>query len=151
MPYGPFNFETPLDRQVPLVPCFIYIYVGSYLFWLVSFFLVASGERDNFYLLVASVAVTFFVSFLFFVFLPTTIVRPEISNENFTLCLIDLIYKADTPALNLFPSMHCLASWLCFHCGSTHEKYIVLGQNCNVHLCACRICIDTARKTTLYG
>ena len=114
MPYGPFNFETPLDRQVPLVPCFIYIYVGSYLFWLVSFFLVASGERDNFYLLVASVAVTFFVSFLFFVFLPTTIVRPEISNENFTLCLIDLIYKADTPAPNLFPSMHCLASWLCF-------------------------------------
>lgn len=114
MPYGPFNFETSLDRQVPLVPWFIYIYVGSYLFWLVSFFIVASGDRENFYLLVASVAVTFFICFLFYVFLPTTIVRPQISTNDFTLRLVDLIYKADTPALNLFPSMHCLASWLCF-------------------------------------
>lgn len=114
MPYGPFNFETPLE-PTGTACSMLYLYLcRRYLFWLVSFFLVASGERDNFYLLVASVAVTFFVSFLFFVFLPTTIVRPEISNENFTLCLIDLIYKADTPALNLFPSMHCLASWLCF-------------------------------------
>ncbi len=114
MPYGPFNFETMLDRQVPLVPWFIYIYVGSYIFWLVSFFIAASGDRNHFYLLVASVAVTFFICFLFYVFLPTTIVRPQISADNFTLRLVDLIYQADTPALNLFPSMHCLASWLCF-------------------------------------
>ena len=114
MPYGPFNFETALDRQVPLVAWFIYIYVGSYIFWLVTFFVVASGDRDNFYALVASITVTFFVCFLFYVFLPTTIVRPEIGTDTFTLWLLDLIYKADTPALNLFPSMHCLASWLCF-------------------------------------
>lgn len=114
MPYGPFNFETYLDRKVPLIPAFIYVYVGSYLFWLASFFIAATGTRENFYALVASVAVTFFICFLFYVFLPTTIVRPQISADTFTLKLVDWIYIADTPALNLFPSMHCLASWLCF-------------------------------------
>lgn len=142
MPYGPFNFETALDRQVPLIPWFIYIYVGSYIFWLVTFFVVASRDRDNFYALVASVTVTFFVCFLFYVFLPTTIVRPEIGTDTFTLWLLDLIYKADTPALNLFPSMHCLASWLCF-IGVRRMKNISLFGKAAVCFCALAVFAST--------
>lgn len=114
MPYGPFDFATGLDQKVPFVPEFIYIYVGSYVFWIICFFIAATGDKENFYILVASVTLTYFICFLFYVFLPTTIIRPEVGSESFTMRLVDFIYKADTPALNLFPSMHCLASWLCF-------------------------------------
>ena len=88
------------------------------------------------------VTVTFFVCFLVYVFLPTTIVRPEIGTDTFTLWLLDLIYKADTPALNLFPSMHCLASWLCF-IGVRRMKNISLFGKAAVCFCALAVFAST--------
>ena len=142
MPYGPFNFETAADRNVPLIPGFIYVYVGSYLFWLVCFFLTAASGREHFYALVSAITLTFFVCFLFFLFLPTTIVRPQIIPETFTLRLVDFIYQADTPALNLFPSMHCLASWLCF-IAVRRIKSIPLWGKILVCLCALAVFAST--------
>ena len=114
MPYGPFNLETLFDTKVPFLPGFIYIYVGSYLFWLISFIYIALKDKESFYGLAACITVTFFVSFLIFVFMPTTIVRPAAVGCGFTQSLVEFIYNADSPPLNLFPSMHCLASWLCY-------------------------------------
>lgn len=114
MPYGPFNFETSFDRNIPFVPGFIYIYIGAFFFWLASFMLIASKDIKAFYSLTACVGITFFVSFLIFVFMPTTIVRPVIEGGGFTNQIVKFIYFSDTPPINLFPSMHCLSSWLCY-------------------------------------
>ena len=43
----------------------------------ITFFVVASGDRDNFYALVASVTVTFFVCFLFVAPYATYAPHPE--------------------------------------------------------------------------
>lgn len=114
MPYGPFNLETAADKRLPFIPEFIYAYIGAYLFWIASFIIIAFRDSRAFYDLMACIFITFVVSFIFFVFMPTTIVRPEIHGGGITDRLVQLIYDADAPPLNLFPSMHCLASWLCF-------------------------------------
>ena len=44
---------------------------------------------------------------------PTTFCRPPIEVTGFSTWLTSLIYQSDTPT-NLFPSMHCVASWFCF-------------------------------------
>ncbi|MDE6635131.1 MAG: phosphatidic acid phosphatase, partial [Lachnospiraceae bacterium] len=53
------------------------------------------------------------VCLVFFILLPTTNIRPEITTSDFTSRLVQLIYALDKPT-NLFPSIHCLVSWFCF-------------------------------------
>ena len=65
-----------------------------------------------------------------------------VGTDTFTLWLLDLIYKADTPALNLFPSMHCLASWLCF-IGVRRMKNISLFGKAAVCFCALAVFAST--------
>ena len=50
---------------------------------------------------------------IFFILLPTTNIRPEVTGNSFPELLIQFVYWIDAPT-NLFPSIHCLVSWLCF-------------------------------------
>ena len=45
--------------------------------------------------------------------MPTTLTRPEITGTGFWNWLTSLIYSTDA-ADNLFPSIHCLESWILF-------------------------------------
>ena len=49
---------------------------------------------------------------IFLVF-PTTMQRANVTGNDFCSQLVQLIYATDRPD-NLFPSIHCLESWLCF-------------------------------------
>ena len=49
----------------------------------------------------------------FFLLLPTTNTRPAVELEGFWNQMMIFLYSADA-ADNLFPSIHCLESWLCF-------------------------------------
>jgi membrane-associated phospholipid phosphatase len=40
-------------------------------------------------------------------------VRPEVTGEGFSSWLLRFLYRVDQPT-NLFPSIHCLVSWLCY-------------------------------------
>lgn len=111
-----YDFTTPLENAIPLVPEWIYIYFGCYIFWTVNYILVARIHRDDramFYRFVITDMTSRLVCAIFFIGLPTTNVRPEITGEGFSARLLTLLYSVDPPA-NLFPSIHCLVSWLCF-------------------------------------
>ncbi len=107
------NFTFPVDELIPFVPESSYIYLGCYLFWLYSFFLIAKTGKKNFYNMLSSIYLSYPVCFAFFVLLPTTIERPVLSGNMPSEYLMRFIYNADTP-VNLFPSMHCLLSWYCY-------------------------------------
>lgn len=111
--YGPFLPRVQMDNWIPFVPPFILIYFGSYLYWIVGIVLVGRQGKESIYGLLAMAFVTYAVCFLFFVFMPTTIIRPEIGAGYGWNALMRLLYRLDTPQ-NLFPSMHCLNSWLIF-------------------------------------
>ncbi len=104
---------TAFDAKIPVIPWTILIYFGSYLFWAVIYYdRLKTGGRDSdrFFhadLLAKAVCV------LFFLLMPTTIVRPAADGAGFWNAALRLLYSVDRP-INLFPSIHCVNSWLCW-------------------------------------
>lgn len=111
--YGPFLPAIELDDQIPLVPSFVLIYFGSYVYWVLGILVVGNRGAAPLYELLTGALLAYGVCILFFVFLPTTIVRPEILESGVWNAMMQVLYRMDTPE-NLFPSMHCLNSWLIF-------------------------------------
>ena len=70
--------------------------------------------------------ISVFICGIVFVLFPTTIIRPEVNNSGLTLWLINFIYAMDTPAVNCFPSIHCLICFIFILCNinSKLPKYI---------------------------
>lgn len=110
------DLTTPFDSRVPLVSEWMYIYFGCYVFWIVNYIMVARIYRDNkekFYRFVATDMMSRLVCAVFYIGFPTTNVRPEVIVDSFSDWLLSFLYSIDQPT-NLFPSIHCLVSWLCF-------------------------------------
>lgn len=111
-----YDFTTAIDRAIPLIPGWMYIYFGCYLFWIANYILVAKIYRNDqalFYRFVITDMMSRLVCAVFYIFLPTTNTRPEVTTDGFSSFLLRFLYSIDQPA-NLFPSIHCLVSWLCF-------------------------------------
>ena len=119
-----FDFTTSLDRAVPLIPQFIWIYVLAFPFWAVNYILASQREKDGFYRFVATDLTVHFACFVFFLILPTTNIRPEIVGNTWSEQLLKFVYMMDgasTPS-NLFPSIHCYVSWLSWRGVRKSEK-----------------------------
>ena len=107
-----YQFSTALDRAIPLIPWTVCIYFGCYAFWALHYCLCAAVPLR---------ARRFFTAdfiakggcFVFFVGLPTTMARPAVQGLNVWESLVRALYILDAP-VNLFPSIHCLNSWLCW-------------------------------------
>ncbi len=107
------DWTLPIDRAVPFLPWTIVIYYGCYLFWAAVYLFCARQEK--------ALAGRFFradflakaVCFACFLLLPTTNVRPAVEGTGLWESLMRLLYRIDAPT-NLFPSIHCLVSWLCW-------------------------------------
>lgn len=112
-----YDLTLDIDRNVPLVTEWIFVYLGyCYVFWLFSYCYVAKVHRDNpdqVFRFVTADVMSRLICLLFFIFLPTTNVRPEITGTSVSDDLTRFLYTIDKPT-NLFPSIHCLVSWLCF-------------------------------------
>ncbi len=104
------DLSLPIDKKVPLLTGFMGIYVASYVFWALNYILASTKSKEDMYRFVASDMCSRVVCLLFFVFYPTTIVRPEIVGNGFFDNLTAWMYSIDKPQ-NLFPSIHCLVSW----------------------------------------
>lgn len=111
-----YDLTTAFDKSIPLVPEWIYIYFGCYLFWVVNYIMAARIHQENktaFYRFVATDMMSRLVCAVFYLGFPTTNIRPEFIPEGLSGHLLSFLYKIDQPT-NLFPSIHCLVSWLCF-------------------------------------
>ena len=51
------------------------------------------------------------IAMAIFMLFPTSLVRPEITGTDIFSVLMNMVYSMDTPD-NLFPSLHCFASWM---------------------------------------
>lgn len=108
-----YDFTTALDEQVPFVKEWILIYVVCYVFWAANYILIAREGKEHWYRFVTAEMLSKVICGLFFIFLPTTNVRPEVTGTDFCSWLVRFIYGVDAP-YNLFPSIHCLVSWYCY-------------------------------------
>ena len=108
-----FDFALPVDSTIPLIPWTIVIYYGCFLHWGLHYICVAKlGNRNTRQFYAADFRIKS-VSFLFFLCLPTVMHRPEVTGTGFWNDAIRFLYWMDKP-YNLFPSIHCSVSWLCW-------------------------------------
>ena len=117
-----YDFTGTLDRMVPLVPAFIWIYILAFPFWAVNYILAAQRGKDQFYRFVATDLTIHLACFVIFLILPTTNVRPEITGNSWSEQMLQFVYAMDggnSPS-NLFPSIHCYVSWLSWHLSLIH-------------------------------
>lgn len=108
-----WHMATALDRAMPLLPWTVAVYVAAYLFWAANYTLTARRGPDRAWRLLAADMLGKTVCLAAFLLLPTATVRPAVPAGVPLGGLLKIIYLLDTPD-NLFPSIHCLNSWLCW-------------------------------------
>lgn len=104
------DFTLPIDRQFPMVPAFIVIYVGAYVTWFLGFMIICRGKESNcepvFGEIIAKV-----ICFIIFITVPTWMPKPPVEGSDIFSWLCRFIFALDEPN-TLFPSIHCLQNWV---------------------------------------
>lgn len=119
--YSPINYlagswpagsaETPLDRAIPFVPQWVFIYALLYL--LLPLPLVLPSTRPVYRRICAAFVLTSAVSFVVFLLFPLHMdLRPmDLDGGVFAEWMLKVIHQVDTPA-NCLPSLHVSLSLL---------------------------------------
>lgn len=106
--------STSLDDALPVVPAFIFIYVLAFLQWGLGYIIIARDSRERCYRILTGELIAKTIAWVIFMAYPTAIRHEAPAVTGPTTWLLAFIFAADIPAINLFPSLHCLESWLCF-------------------------------------
>ncbi len=108
-----YDLSLPLDARLPFVPAFIVIYILAYFQWLIGYILIVRDSRERCDRVLSGEMIAKTVCLVCFLFLPTSMPRPQVTGTDLFSRLTALIFALDAPD-NLFPSIHCLESWICF-------------------------------------
>lgn len=136
-----YNMTSYLDDRIPVIPIFVVIYFGSYLFWIVNYILISRINKDQCYsLTIADLSGKLICGIIYLTF-PTTNIRPDLTTSGIFVDMIKFLYSVDA-ANNLFPSIHCLVSWYCF-AGLRNCKTIPSWYRYFSLFMAIMICIST--------
>lgn len=108
-----YDFTLALDKRVPVVPWWSIIYLLSYVFWAANYIIISRISRERCYRLVVADYISKVVCGMIFIVIPTTNVRPVVLGNGVSEQILNFVYSMDSPT-NLFPSIHCLVSWLCY-------------------------------------
>ena len=113
-PYLTFHSpELPIDSYIPFIPAFVSVYVLAYVQWIASYIITARESREVCSRYIYGAAAAKLICMVVFLVYPTCWVRPDAVGEGFWNGLVRFMYSIDSPD-HLFPSIHCLESWICF-------------------------------------
>ncbi len=115
------DLSLPADSLVPFLPWTIVIYLGCFFWWGWVYWLIARQKRHEANRFFCAFNLAHLICLICFVAFPTTITRPVLTGETIWENLLAYLYYLD-PEDNLFPSIHCTVSWLCF-AGTRSKKY----------------------------
>ena len=108
-----FDFSLPVDDMIPFIPAFSVIYVLAYIQWVAGYILIARDSRELCFRVISGELISKLICMALFLLVPTTMTRAEIVSDGLFETVVRYIYRLDA-ADNLFPSIHCLESWVCF-------------------------------------
>lgn len=139
-----YDLSLSIDSKLPFVPFFLIFYVLAYVQWIGSYVYHCRESRQHCYQMTTADIIAKFITTLFFIFLPTQIVRPEITGNGIFEFGTQFIYNIDKP-INLFPSIHCLESWMCFRTAMYMKKknycYIAFQGIFTLFVCASTVLV----------
>ncbi len=107
-----YDMSIRADELIPLLPWTVVIYLGCYVFWAVNYTLGCTQDEENAIIFILTEIIAKSVCLICYVVIPATIARPVIEGTGIFDKALIWLYAAD-PADNLFPSIHCLSSWIC--------------------------------------
>ncbi len=136
-----WHMATALDRAVPFLPWTVAVYVGAYFLWAANYVLAVRRGEDRAWRFLAADMLGKTVCLAVFLLLPTAELRPAVPESAPLGGLLELIYLLDTPD-NLFPSIHCLNSWLCW-AGVRSCRDIPAGYRAFSLAAALAVCLST--------
>jgi hypothetical protein len=116
------DLSVPLDGRIPFVPAWITVYFSAYAVWAAGLLIILAAERARGIRVLFAYGLALLICGIVFVLYPCTMERPEIVGEGIFAEWMRFLYRADSPT-NLFPSIHVLASWFCWH-GMTGSRKI---------------------------
>lgn len=121
-----FDIALPIDAAIPFIPAFIVIYILSYAQWVIGYGLIAAESKEVCYRVISSEIIAKLICMVIFLVFPTIMTRPDITGNGIFEWATNFIYSLDTPT-TLFPSVHCLESWILFRTAhkTRHKKWLV--------------------------
>lgn len=107
-----YDFSLPIDSHIPLVKWFVIVYIPlAYAHWIYGFYLAAREKKTVCFKIFTAEIAAKLMCMLCFLIIPTTMERHDLVDTDLLSRWIQLIYDTD-PADNLFPSIHCLESYI---------------------------------------
>lgn len=107
------DLSLPIDAVIPYEPFFFLPYLLCFAYWALMYMYIAGLDKRRTANLAATVICSSVLIGLLFMLIPTEMARPKDIGTGFFGWLAATAYAADSP-VNLFPSFHCFASWMCF-------------------------------------
>lgn len=101
-----------IDSEIPFVPFFVFPYAIAFAQWVIGFIVIAREGKKRCLMLVATDVIAKLTCMAVFIIYPTAIELPEVTGSSLSELVVRTVYFFDTPT-NLFPSIHCLESWIC--------------------------------------
>ncbi len=102
-----YDLGFAFENSIPFLNWMVYFYLAYFFIILIPFFIMDNKKVAFYY------SVPVIIADFFFIFLPTSIYRPLIENNNLSNYLINLIHSLDLQ-YNLFPSLHATLLTLSF-------------------------------------
>lgn len=136
-----YDLTLPIDRAVPVIPGFVLVYLGCYIFWIVNYVIILRLGEVHCARFTTADIMSRLVCGVFYLALPTTNIRPILSGSGIWVTLLQGVYAIDAPT-RLFPSIHCLVSWFCF-IGIRGQKSIPKAYRIFSCLFALLVCAST--------
>lgn len=104
---------TPIDEMIPLIPWTIIFYWGCYVVWVINYCLCVICDENQSGEFIKTHYIGETICFIIMIIFPTIMPRPEILGTDFFSRMVNVQYTIDA-ADNLFPSIHCFVSYLCW-------------------------------------
>lgn len=116
-----YSMWTAVDDAIPFFTPVVVIYVLAFVQWGIGYILIGRESREACFRFYTADIFAKAIALVFFLVVPTTIVRPEVTGNSVFDMLTRFIFRVDA-ADNLFPSIHCLESWMCFRSALSLKK-----------------------------
>lgn len=104
-----YSFLLGLDDVIPFVPEMVWIYISTYIVIPLAGFVIK--DSIDFYRLIASILITWLITYPFFYFFPATYPRPDFALIDLSTWMLKLNYVHDV-SNNTFPSLHVSQSFV---------------------------------------
>ncbi len=107
-----YDLSGVMDYHIPFIPAFIIPYVLAFVQWIVGYLVIARQGKEYCDKVMGGEMIAKLIVGIIFLAFPTIMLRGEVTGSDVFSQAMALLYKVDAPT-NLFPSIHCLESYIC--------------------------------------